>query len=143
MKKKGFTLIEVIAVLSIISVLTSVFMIKFNVVGKFEEKNEIKSLLSDLDYCKQKSRVTGCNYYVVFKKNSYVIKRDLRKGEEKDNKVKFVEFNKLTMSLLDIQGVVEFKSTGSVSSGVTYLIEGQEENYKLIIGASGARIRIE
>lgn len=73
MKKRGFTLIELVAVLGIISIVSAVTIMKFNVVDNFKANIELQTLINDCDFAKMKAISTGEDYLLIFDKSSYSV----------------------------------------------------------------------
>lgn len=73
MKKRGFTLIELVAVLGIISIVSAVTIMKFNVVDNFKANIELQTLINDCDFAKMKAISTGEEYVLSFDKHNYKI----------------------------------------------------------------------
>jgi prepilin-type N-terminal cleavage/methylation domain-containing protein len=151
MKKRAFSLIELVLVVSIISLLLSIALVKLDVVNRVREKSEINSLLSDVNFCKEKARVTGFDYKLVFKENGYIISS---KGESKFTdaqgnsefrsiKVKEVETECLTKENAANTKELIFVPTGSVVNADTYKIYGKINDYELIVGVASGRNRIK
>lgn len=145
MKKKAFTLIELIIVMGIISLLASIVAVKFDLVKKVKEKNEVATVLADMNYCKEKARVSGFTYgFQVEKPGTYYIKK-IDGGEFEKKKVD-LEVLEITGSSLDknIDGVIIFfKPSGSVANPCSIYFKSDESTYSLSVGVSGANIQIK
>lgn len=77
MKEDGFTLIEMLMVLGIISTLVLLaFPLQFNVLKEQEEKQFLKTLASDVLYIQQRSTLTSGMNRITFNENSYRITVD-------------------------------------------------------------------
>ena len=73
MKKRGFTLIELVAVLGIISIVSAVTIMKFNIIDNFKANIELQTLINDCDYAKMKAISTGETYTLAFTNNTYSV----------------------------------------------------------------------
>ena len=71
MKKRAFTLIELIVTLAIISLISSVILIKSGLIPKLQERKEIENLQADINYCREKSLVTGYKYKINIESTIY------------------------------------------------------------------------
>lgn len=147
MKKKAFTLIELIVVISIISTILSIIVIRIDLLRKIKEKNEIKTIDLDLKYCKDKARVTGVDYnFSIEDKNTYFIRRaKIRNGGgEYRTIIKKVQLE--TLKFLNVNKIekrkISFLETGAVDKGQTIIIKARDCEYELLIGVAGASIRI-
>jgi prepilin-type N-terminal cleavage/methylation domain-containing protein len=151
MKKKAFTLIELVVVMSIISLLLSIMAVRFDLVKKAKERNELASLVADMNYCKEKSRITGFDHeFVIDGPKSYIINkltvnntnmtiRQVRKRVDLEV-LEFVDY-KLAKDNPD-KVIFSFVSTGSTSSPGSVEIKGLSSSYVLSIGVAGASIQI-
>ena len=73
MKKRGFTLIELVAVLGIISLVSAVAILRFNIIENFKVNTELQTLINDCDYAKMKAMSRGEKYTLIFDKYNYQI----------------------------------------------------------------------
>lgn len=74
--KKGFTLIELIVVIAIISIILGMAAPSSNVIRKSKEKSELKELKRDIEYARDNAIFHNQVYSVIFyvNENRYVIK---------------------------------------------------------------------
>lgn len=145
MKKKGFTLIELIIVISIVSLLASIALIKLNVVDRIKEKNEVNTLMADINYCKEKARVTGIDYSFHFKEKNYLVKRAYASNYGDSENNESTSIKNVDMDLLEFKTAdkITFKASGSVAGANSFTIKGLINDYELVIGVAGANARIE
>lgn len=73
MKKRGFTLIELVAVLAIISIVSAIAITRFNIIDNFKANIELQTLINDCDFAKMKAISTGEEYILSFGKHNYYI----------------------------------------------------------------------
>lgn len=73
MRRRGFTLIELIIVLAIISIGFGVSVLKFSIVDKIGAKNEIQTFVDDYSYMRDLSLSSGYENHLEFTSNGYTI----------------------------------------------------------------------
>lgn len=149
MKKKGFTLLELIVVLFIMSIIIGIASIRFNVIDKIKANMELQTLINDVDYAKMKAIATGQTTYIKFGKDSYIVKiHDTFIEDKIFRQLDYINF--LHFSTSNDGNLIEFNSNGSVTYPGTVSINvsdkaGNTKNYELvvIVGGGHARIREE
>ncbi|WP_058990577.1 prepilin-type N-terminal cleavage/methylation domain-containing protein [Anaerococcus rubeinfantis] len=135
MKKRAFTLIELIVSLAIISLISSIILIKSGVIPKLQERKEMENLQADINYCREKSLVTGFSYEIEILKDSYQIRR------EDDNKfVKEVYFKHVKAN---VDNIFVFRPTGSVRGASKIYFTSKNNEYSIIVAPIAGRIRNE
>ncbi len=82
MKKFGFTLIELIIVLGIITIGSAIAILRFNVVDKIGARNEIQNFIDDYSYLRDLSLSTGKDNCMTFTDDYYVTKGYIEKVRE-------------------------------------------------------------
>ncbi len=77
MDKKGFTLLEVILVISILGILLLVPSLKASSALSYRERKELSTFKKDIDYARNRAIVESCRYSVFlnFDKNYYIVKK--------------------------------------------------------------------
>ncbi|WP_049691191.1 prepilin-type N-terminal cleavage/methylation domain-containing protein [Anaerococcus jeddahensis] len=135
MKKRAFTLIELIICLAIISLISSIILIKSGVIPKLQERKEIENLQADINYCREKSLVTGFSYEIEISKYSYKISR------EDDNKFAKEIFFKHIRANID--NILVFRPTGSVKGSGKIYFTSKNNEYSIIVSPIAGRIRNE
>lgn len=114
MKKKGFTLIELIVVLAIISVCLGIGINRFSSIEKLRANNELNTLLNDMEYAKIKAVSTGSPYVLKFEMDSYTVKREgLEFAPKINRKLSYIKFVKFATS--NQNNVIKFNPGGTVS----------------------------
>lgn len=140
MKKRGFTLIELIVVLAIMSIVLGIGLFRFNTIDKIKTEIEIQNLINDLQYAKAKAHTTGNTSIIVLNRNNYrIVSGD---NYRKTQNLRYIELQRHYTS------EVRFYSTGSVGGSdyfyIKYKFDPSDKNiYKLIIAPVGGRSRIE
>ena len=112
MKKRGFTLIELIAVLGIISLVSAIAIMRFNIIDNFKANIELQTLINDCDFAKMKAISTGEDYLLIFDKNSYSVlgsSKYLNDAEIERN------LNNIYFSSYDSEKKIRFNKTGTVT----------------------------
>lgn len=132
MKKKGFTLLELILVLALISIALGIAINRFSSIDKMRANNEVQNLINDMDFAKIKSITTGNTYEIYFLENSYIVKRE---GKEFTNSIernlsyiRFVDFKTANDG-----NVIKFNPTGTVSYPGTVSIEVDNKTDEVLI----------
>ncbi|MDD7306394.1 MAG: type II secretion system protein [Peptoniphilaceae bacterium] len=146
MKKKAFTLIELIVVMGIISLLMSIVAIKFDLVRKVKEKNEIETIQANLNYCKEKARITGYDYGVLFEKpkSYFIVEYDSGIFIKKKIDLEVLEItNVKTNNNKNDKQVITFKPSGSVAYPGTVSFSSEDLSYSLSVGVAGANVQVK
>lgn len=150
MKKRGFTLIELILVLFIMSTILGIGFVKFNVINKYKANKEIQTMINDIQYAKIMVLTTGVEYRVELRPTSYIIKG--YKREDPDNAMytdfteKEVDLDYITIT--GLKNTIVFKATGSPSKANSYKfsyknrVDG-EDTYRISIPVGGGESKIE
>lgn len=142
MKKRGFTLIELIVTMAILSIILSIGLVRFNVVNKIRANHEIQMMINDINNTKMKAMVTGEDYIVSINKSSYLI---YPFGDSKNvllsRDLEYISIN--TNKKININ----YKSSGSVDNPGTINITsryGDEEKLaSLVVTVAGGHTRID
>lgn len=76
--KQGYTLIELIVVLALLSLLLSICVPSISIIGKFKEKEEIDSFRRDIVSTRNKAIMEGFAYNLKIEEpnNTYIITKD-------------------------------------------------------------------
>lgn len=82
MKRCGFSLIELIIVLAIISLSFGVLTLKFSIIDKIGAKNEIQTFVDDYSYMRDLSLSSGCANYLRFTDYGYSLSGRTNKTRE-------------------------------------------------------------
>ena len=147
MKKRAFTLVELIIVISIISIFASLSLVKFNILGRVEEEREIKTFIADMTFCKEKSMVTGLTYSCTFSKKAYVINSSVNftgkapKIKPIKRKFRHLDFTNAQSRLSS--GKIKFYYLSSPSEAFSFKILGEFKDYKVSISPVSANISLK
>lgn len=150
MKKRGFTLIELILVLFIMSIILGIGFVKFNVINKYKANKEIQTLINDIQYAKIMALTTGGDYKIKLSPTRYEM---IRFKREDSNSSKYTDFTEKVVGLDYITikvntHTIVFKATGSPSKANSYEFSyknrvDREETYKISIPVGGGESKIE
>lgn len=147
MKKHGFTLIELIVVLTIMSIVLGIGALKFKVVDSFKANSEIQTMINDVNFAKMKALSTGRAYQLVLNNYSYTIKP---KGEESKDDIIYRKLNYLEIGFNEknFSNLITYTASGSISNAGTIYIKRKDDLdidqvYKLVSTVAGGHTRIE
>lgn len=129
MKRRAFTLIELIIVLAIISISFVVLVFRFSIIDKIGAESEIKTFVNDYSYARDKALSTGKEIEINFDGNFYTIKpvtyhisgEIYTKKDEKEVKrdlkyIKSLDINKISF----------------YPSGYVQINDKKEHNFKIV-----------
>lgn len=147
MKKRGFTLIELIAVLAIMSIFMGIGVFKLNIIDNVKAGNEIQTMINDVNFAKMKALSTGRPYNLVLTNNSYIIKP---LGEESKDQVikKDLKYLDIGFDENNFSKTITYTTSGSVNNAGTVFIKRKDgldidKVYKLVVTVAGGHSRIE
>jgi len=143
MKTHGFTLIEVICVLSLISLLTALSLPAFNsLMGVVELNTTATNIASDLRAAQIKAMASHFTHEIRFERNGYKILRD-NFLEGKLEELKTVNLSR-RLSFMTIQ-TLKFSAAGFPQPGGfgTITLKRSGGGSRKIIVSSVGRVRIE
>lgn len=107
MKRRGFSIIELIVVLAIIAIGFGVTVLKFSIVDKIGAKNEIKTFVDDYSYMRDFSLSSGRVSSISFNEDGYSLS-----GTSKIvRKLKYIKPSKKTIITFDGSGFVSPEMT--------------------------------
>lgn len=107
MKRRGFTLIELIIVLAIIGLGFGISVLKFSIVDKIGAKNEIQTFIDDYSYVRSLSLSSGKVYSINISENTY----EISGPKEKTRNLKYIKSNNTTVISFDGSGYVKAVKT--------------------------------
>ena len=129
MKRRAFTLIELIIVMAIISISFVVLVFRFSIIDKIGAESEIKTFVNDYSYARDKALSTGKEIEINFDGNFYTIKpvtyhisgEIYTKKDEKEVKrdlkyIKSLDINKISF----------------YPSGYVQINDKKEHNFKIV-----------
>lgn len=137
--KEGFTLIEVILMISLFSIIFMAISFNFKNIKSIKQNSEINTLINDLELYRNKALIekTNIEFRVYNDKKSYsfteyrieLLKRQLESDYE-------ITYNMPSPYIV-------FRSTGAVSTGGTLTLRNKKSYVKIIIQPVTGNIRIE
>lgn len=150
MKKRGFSLIELIVVVALMSIISLVALLKFNILNKIKAKNEVNLLINDLYYAKERALASGQDVRVKFKDDKYYISfhNNIREPELQIERTLSFLVLKVSHEVENDTRNFEFKATGSVANAQRIAftckdLYGNEGELIIYIGVAGGSLRIE
>ena len=135
-KKRGFTLVELLVTIAIISIVSTVAVLRFNIIREIKIKNEVNTLDNDVYFAKQKAMASGNSVIVKINKDYYTI------SQKSGLKVEEMEARKVNLNYLRKYGheteEFEFLPTGSVNGADSIKFTCDNGyNYILKVGVAG------
>lgn len=142
---KGFTLIEILIVISIISILLLIPITRGTALLGLKERKELKEFKSDIEYARNKAIIESSLYTVQIdsSKNTYTISnysnlgRNIIKRKELTNGLKIIKTNIYGNEL-------RFSYSGApLSAGTIFLENRNSENIELIVTPVTGKVNID
>lgn len=150
MKKRGFSLIELIVVVALMSLISLVAILKFNILNKIKAKNEVNLLINDLYYAKERALASGNDVKVKFKDDKYYISfsNNFKEPELQIERTLSFLVLKVSHEVENDTRNFEFKATGSVanSKSITFTCKdlyGNEGELIIRVGVAGGSLSID
>lgn len=129
-RTKGFTLIEVIIVISLLSIILGIGMIKFDFSRSYIERLEVNTVVNTLNYARNNSISTGENHRVTVQGKTIYILSSIENQEIHLENIK-----------LNNSETVIFTSTGAPKEANTLIFKGKKE-YKITIGVATGKVNL-
>ena len=135
-KKRGFTLIELLVTIAIISIISTVAVLRLNIIREIKIKNEVNTLVNNVYFAKEKAMASGNSVIVKINKDYYTIFR------KSGLKVEEMEARRVNLNYLRKYGhqteKFEFLPTGSVNGADSIRFSCDNGyNYILTVGVAG------
>lgn len=135
-KKRGFTLIELLVTIAIISIISTVAVLRLNIIREIKIKNEVNTLANNVYFAKEKAMASGNSVIVKINKDYYTI------YQKSGLKVEEMEARKVNLNYLRKYGreteEFEFLPTGSVNGADSIRFScNNGYNYILKVGVAG------
>lgn len=137
---RGFTTIEVITIIAILSIITSIILPNFKItLDKYKIEIAARKLAKDLLYIQQKSICKKVKYYIIFdqiNKDNYKITSGFNLKKIKlppGVYIDWVNFDKKELG---------FSPTGAPEQGGTIALKSRSHTLYVVISVSTGRIRI-
>lgn len=135
-KKRGFTLIELLVTIAIISIISTVAVLRLNIIREIKIKNEVNTLDNDVYFAKEKAMASGNSVIVKINKDYYTI------SQKSGLKVEEMEARRVNLNYLRKYGhqteKFEFLPTGSVNGADSIRFSCDNGyNYILTVGVAG------
>lgn len=141
-KKRGFTLVELLVTIAIISIISTVTVLRFNIIRDIKIKNEVNTLSNNVYFAKEKAMASGNSVIVKINKDYYTI------SQKSGLKVEEMEARRVNLNYLRKYGrgidKFEFLPTGSVNGADSIRFScNNGYNYILKVGVAGGYSHVE
>lgn len=135
-KMRGFTLIELLVTIAIISIISTIAVLRLNIIRDIKIKNEVNTLANDIYFAKEKAMASGNTVTVKINKDYYTI------SQKSGLKVEEMEARRVDLDYLRKYGneteEFEFLPTGSVNGADSIKFSCDNGyNYVLTVGVAG------
>lgn len=130
-KTRGFTLIELVLVITIMLILFSVSGINYKVTDRMEAKNQIYELKYNINEIKRYSQIHRYKGSIEIKDDGYVINFKDKSEEIKFNKLVNFESTNLSVISFTSKGKPSFKNNVNSAGTIVYTIGNKQ--YKITI----------
>ena len=133
--KKGFTLLELLLVISLIGILVSVAVMRFDFFTEISEKVEIRTMVNQLRFSRNKAISSGKRTYVNFtdEGGNFIV---VLSSEDFSDGKKYTYIRR-SKSI----GKVEFLKSGAPDRGETLIFVGKNREYEITIQPGTGYIR--
>lgn len=135
-KRRGFTLVELLVTIAIISIISTIAVLRLNIIREIKIKNEVNTLCNNVYFAKEKAMASGNTVIVKINKDYYTI------SQKSGLKVEKMEARKVNLNYLKKYGrgidKFEFLPTGSVNGADSIRFSCDNGyNYVLTVGVAG------
>lgn len=141
---RGITLIELIMVISILSMVLLIPISKGNIILNSKEKKELKEFKNDLNYARNKAVVESIRYSIMLKPkdNCYIIYKHTPYKHEIERK-KFTSGIKIDTTNIDFHEVVFNYSGAPEKAGTIYLKDKKGNKIEITVTPATGKINIK
>lgn len=144
MNIRGMTLLEIIVVVSIVSILLVITILNGTIVLRTKERNELKEFKNDIIYARDRSIIESKSYYIDINpnKNMYLIRTS---GKTLGHIIKRKELCEgIKIKNTNIMGnEVAFNALGRPNSaGTIYMEDSKGQKIEITISPATGRINI-
>lgn len=140
-KYKGFTLIELIFVISILLILTMMAGLNYNIIDKIEGNNQIKELVYNINQMRTYSQVHNKATVIDFNDKGYTLKFSGKSQNFNfNNKVRLIETN-LNSVRFTAKGKPSYKNYENSAGTIIYGIENKI--YKITIEPVTGKVNLK
>lgn len=142
-KNRGITLIELIIVISIMSVVLLISTLKGNIILNYKERKELKEFKNDFNYARNKAVIESTRYSVMLRpeKNSYTIYKHKNFKEIVERKELI---NGIKIKSTNIKGnEIIFNRSGSPEiAGTIYLENKKGKKIRITVTPATGKVNI-
>lgn len=131
MRKKGFTLLELLMVISIMGILLSVAVLRFDFFTKLSEEAEVRTVVSQMRYCRNKAISTGLETRIKLQQGTdhKLVTLISFGGNHEEKSYSYLK-------RLSSKGEIKFSRSGapvSETSTFTFIFQGRVKNYEIVV----------
>lgn len=140
--KKAFTLIEMIAVISILGIILMIAVLNISQFYTILEEDEINTFVNDLNYARRLAITSREDVMVLIDEDGKGY--EIRLNSDKDFANKDYDFTRLTIisNTSTSNGRLTFKAKGTVANPLTYILEGEDGNYEVSIQVATGKVNV-
>ena len=141
---KGITLLEIIIVVSIVSVLLVITIFNGIVIVRAKERNELKEFKNDIIYARDRSIIESKSYYVDINpnKNMYSIRTSGNISSKTIKRKELCEGIKIQSTNISGNEVVFYSSGAPKFAGTIYMEDSRGQKIKLTVSPATGKINI-
>lgn len=142
---KGFTLIEILIVISIISILLMIPIFRGTALWDFKERKELKEFKNDIEYARNRAIVESNLYTVQIdpSKNSYTISKYSNTGPKIIKKKELSKGIKIMKTNIERNEITFSYSGAPLISGTIYLENKKGEEVEIKVTPVTGKVNIK
>lgn len=144
----GFTLMELIITLAILSILASMVFLNVNILGNYREEAELKEFISDINYARNHSITESTTYSISIKRytNSYTISKNVRENSSEGVKIiktkKFKDGIEIAYTSFHGDSIRFYINGAPKSAGTVKLKNSKNEIIDITVGVATGKVRV-